>query len=563
MKSLEDRITYLETRLMAHGIQDTETLSVDVSPLAGNNLRTASTPPHEPEGPSQDLVGHIALESLQTDSFATSLINRNGLSLLNSLLTHPIAKLARGAGTSEHHTLLHELPYETRAGMPPKGAARRLIDTYFEHCDFFSPIISSKEDFFATIEPLYSTSDPGRPLINAKFRALIVFGTAILLLNRSDPSVPISRSEGYFVAAVQVFARHSNSICTGDLEHLINLLLIIQHSCFCSNLTAAWHFLGLATRLAIELNLHNEKLVMSRLNLDAANIRRWLFWATYVFERNLCVIIGRPFSIPDEAIETQLPDAPADEPRRLLAIHLIKVRRLESEMHTTLHQKRPLNGALLDPTVWKNDMRRRLFEWHASVPPCASQFAPTDLFPGYLHNAMVLLHYPSPLLPKTSNGDLFTLAEHARSSIECYRRTFRSGELRFYWRTVHNLFRSGVAAVYCSHVAEVQQLGSSLGDLTGALNSCSSILWGMVERYPPGKAYRDIFENLVSSVARQDCGTLGAYGHDHLSMLDHISAGLEDTDLPLPAIDTISWGFGNSQPHDEAFASLTRHENVI
>ena len=212
MKSLEDRIAYLETLLMAHGIQDTETLSIDVSPLAGNNRGTASTPPREPEGLSQDLVGHIAFESLRTDSFATSLINRNGLSLLNSLPAHPIAKLARGAGTSVHHTLLHELPYEAPAGMPPKDAARRLIDTYFEHCDFFSLIISSKEDFFATLEPLYSTSDPSRSLIKAKFRALIVFGTAVLLLNRSDPSVPISLSEGYFAAAVQVVSHHSNSL---------------------------------------------------------------------------------------------------------------------------------------------------------------------------------------------------------------------------------------------------------------------------------------------------------------------------------------------------------------
>ena len=545
MKSLEDRIAYLEARLRAHGIPDTEELPADLSPLAGNDLRAASIPPNESESPSQDLVGHIALESLREDSFATSVVNRSGLSLLNSLLTHPVAELLRSAGASEHHTLLHELPYEIRAGMPPKDAARRLIDTFFEHCDFFSPIISSKEDFFASVEPLYSASDPDQTMINAKFRALIVFGTAVLLLNRSDPSVPISRSEGYFAAAVQVLSHHSDSICTGDLEHLTSLLLIIQHSCFCSNLTAAWHFLGLATRLAVELNLHNEKLV-SRLDPEAANMRRWLFWTTYVFERNLCVIIGRPFSIPDEAIETPLPDASPDDPRRLLAIHFIRVRRLESELYITLHQKPPSNGAVLDPSAWINDMRRRLLEWHESVPPYASQFASSHIFTGYLHNAMVLLHYPSPFLPTASNEDLYKLAEHAMGSIECYRQTFRAGELRFYWRTVHNLFRSGVAVVYCSHVAKVQQLGLSLGDMTGAMNSCSSILYGMVERYPPGKAYRDIFENLVNSVAGQGSGSPGTYDHDQFAIFDHIFAGFGDTDLALGAIDTISWGFGGS-----------------
>ena len=571
MKSLEDRVAYLETQLMAHGIQDIGTTRTGLSTPDRIDFAVTAAPlqeSHAQQSPlSQDLVEQIAHGSLQRNLFAESVTNRDGVSLLSSLLADPIARTLRSDSVSDHHVLLHELPFEPRASMPPKNAAAKLIDTYFEHCDFFSPIMASKNDFFDTLQPLYNdgalTGD--KHAVNAKFRAFIVFGTAVLLLNRSDSSVPISRAEGYFAVAMRVLSQESHLICTGDLDHLTNLLLIIQHCCFSANLTAAWHILGLAARLAVELSLHNERgIASSRLTAEELDIRRWLFWSTYVFERNLCVIIGRPFSIPDEAIQTPLPAAAENEARRNLALHLIKCRQLESEMYTTMNYKRPSNGALLDATAWRNNMHHRLVQWHSSVPVVADteltgQFTHPEIFGGFFANAMVLLYYPSSLIPTSSPEDLRTLAEYAGNSIEAYKHTFRSGRLRFYWRTVHNLFRSGMAVVYCIRAAAEMQLHLELGhgDLKAMLHSCSSILWGMVERYPAGKAYRDIFEAVVSSVINEGEAQPSSMTSDRpfifnqgeaeqRSTFDPMSIDFEGIDLPLSAIDTLSWGFSPS-----------------
>jgi hypothetical protein len=566
MKSLEDRVAYLETQLMAHGIQDIGTARTDLStPDRIDSPLIKHTPPPTQDSQArqsalpQDLVEQIAQGSLQRNLFAESVTNRDGLSLLSSLLADPVARTLRSDGASDHHVLLHQLPFEPRASVPPRTAAAKLIDTYFEHCDFFSPIIASKDDFLNTLQPLYDngTSSEDKLAVNARFRAFIVFGTAVLLLNRSDPSVPISRAEGYFAVAMRVVSQESHLICTGDLDHLTNLLLIIQHCCFSAKLTAAWHFLGLATRLAVELGLHNERgIPPARLTAEGLDTRRWLFWSTYIFERNLCVIIGRPFSIPDEAIEIPLPAAAENETRRSLALHLIKCRQLESEMYNTLNHKCPSNGALLDAVAWRNNIHHRLAQWHSTVPTAVDadttgRFTHPEISSGFFANAMVLLYYPSSLIPTSSPGDLRILAEHAGHSIEAYKHAFRIGRLRFYWRTIHNLFRGGIAVVYCIRAAAAMQTqpGLSPGDMKAMLHSCSAILWGMVERYPAGKAYRDVFDSVVSTVMT-DSETHGSFmfGQNAEQRLnfDPMSVDFEGIDLPLSAIDTLSWGFGTS-----------------
>jgi hypothetical protein len=42
--------------------------------------------------------------------------------------------------------------------------------------------------------------------------------------------------------------------------------------------------------------------------------------------------------------------------------------------------------------------------------------------------------------------------------------------------------------------------GLSQENATALINSSSSLLWGMVKRYPAGQAYRDVFDRLANSV---------------------------------------------------------------
>ncbi|KAF6806581.1 transcription factor [Colletotrichum sojae] len=565
IKSLEDRVAYLETQLMSHGIHDQQNDtpgSTDFSALV--NHAVSHSPPsqghsNQPQ-PEEDLVGQIVLNSLRPHHFPTAIANHNGLSLLNSLLSGPMTKVSRPGLGPDHRTLFDELPYEARVDMPRGEAANHLIDIYFEHCNFFSPILPSKARLTAMLSPLYSPppDPPTAAFLKAKFRASMIFAISILLVNRTDPSAPAERSEVYFHAATSLLAQDPSAVCTGDLDHLTDLLLVVQYCCFRPNLTAAWHFLGLATRLAVELDLHSERPRHGPApDPVLVEERRWLFWAAYTFERNLCVILGRPFSIPDEAIDTPLPSPPPlDDPSRAQALHLIKLRRFESEIYVTLRQNRPPDGTPLDAPGWRAGIIRRLAEWHASVPASHhTQLTPQQVFDGMYHNCMVNLHYPSPRFPDPTADDVLALARHAAASITCYKQSFRSRELRFYWRTVHSLFRSGVALVYCVRAAALLRVVElDVPAAVDAVNSCSSILWAMVERYPQGQAYRDIFESLVGSVLGKDGG-----GPDVLpqqqppleeqpGLFESLFAASEDADLPFTATDALSWGFAQTSP---------------
>ncbi|KAF5540061.1 positive transcriptional regulator for purine utilization [Fusarium napiforme] len=377
---------------------------------------------------------------------------------------------------------------------------------------------------------LLTSSDQGTPV--QRFQLCMVLAIAIRLLNRTDSSVPTTASDSFFASAIVILTERPQATWSGDLEHLQNLLLIVQYTIFASNLSAAWHFIGLATRLAIDLDLLNE----SRLSVvdDAheneaeVNKRPRVFWSTYILETNLCVILNRPRSIPDEAIFTPLPSTCGPESSSPLVNHCILFRQLEYEIFHTLNYKTPANGSFFDYKTWKTGMKGRLVEWHANVPALdpTSKLAPQNFFDGALHMTLVSLLSPSRHFPHLSEDELRDLAQYASTSIELYREGFKEGKLRFNWRTTPNLFQSGAALIHC--IKNLTLLGAvfDVNALKSRVSVCSTVLWGMAERYPPGASYRDRFDEMSATIdemaSELPMDTPGdfLFGHNVLPSLD-------------------------------------------
>jgi hypothetical protein len=551
IKSLEDRVAHLETQLA----------NANANANANRGLGGQLSSPDTAADPG-------SLHSFQSNSFASSIVAPpHGQSLLGSLLAGPIrsANTMAQASSGEAHrqTLLEELPYEPRAGLPSQDAATRLIEAYFEHCEFFCPIVPDKARFLEGVSLLYSAGSRSPPahqtVVLAQFQTYIVFAVAVLLLNRTDSAFPVTRAEAYFAIAIRIMSQDAAAICTGDLDHLCNLLLVAQYSAFASDLSATWYFLGMASRLAVELGLHDERASASssssssKLDEPQLSRQRWLFWGLYTSERNLCVVTGRPFSIPDEAIEAPLPELPKDDAGRAAALHLIRHRMLESEIYVTLHQRAPLNGATVDLVAWRENMQQRLLDWANAAPVGfprqSTQLAPLGIFSGILNLALVHLYYPSPSFPSPTIHELAILAKSAGNAIRIYKETFRDGQLRFFWRTTHNLFRCGVAMAYCIHVQSTQCFPElSRPEMVASVNTCQSVLWAMVERYPAGKLYRDAFESLASSVLNPaSSGSSGPAVADVVAaaFAYENAADLAPLSLPQTAVDTLYWGFGS------------------
>lgn len=115
---------------------------------------------------------------------------------------------------------------------------------------------------------------------------------------------------------------------------------------------------GLAMRLCIELGFHRRK----RLSSSSVKMEREkrLFWTCYYLDRELSASLGRPTSIADHDIDVELPldvddstqevevfdlamkqdqSIPANPPTVLTYfIHLIRLKRIQSEIQTTLYR---------------------------------------------------------------------------------------------------------------------------------------------------------------------------------------------------------------------------------
>ncbi|KAF4536194.1 Fungal specific transcription factor domain containing protein [Lasiodiplodia theobromae] len=415
LKSLEDRVAHLEQELQQYRQQ------------------TPTLPTHSDLGSLEHVLAQASFVSLHPSTFPSPryMGTACGLPLLRLLLLNLGSASRFGHVASQDpapSSIMDLLPHEVAVQLPAEDVSHRLIDVYFEHCDFFSPILYRAD----VLRMLATATDDDQ--VKERYKLFMVLAIAIQLLNRTDASIPAARADAYFSAASRILLANPADLLAGDLQHLENLLLLIQYSSFSSTPSGTWHIIGLTTRLAVDLGLHDEP--PAHLSLDPLSLdrRKRLFWATYTFERNLCAILGRPVSIPDEAIFVSLPANVDDEYITEDGI---------------LQQSGPSRKAL----------------------------------------ALQLV-----------SDDIVFLAECAQKSIEAYRYSFRDGKLRFYWRTVHNLFRSGVSLIYCLKNWPGDQGSVNTETMNASVNSCSAVLWGMVERYPAGKPCRDTFESLCQSL---------------------------------------------------------------
>ncbi|KAF2129692.1 hypothetical protein P153DRAFT_340820 [Dothidotthia symphoricarpi CBS 119687] len=504
IKNLEDHVALLEQEIQRYRSTD------------------QSIPSETKPGPEfvEQVLAQASFVSLHTSSYPSPRYMGTGCGL--PLLRLLLVGLGASAPIDRVSTcdpgllsIADLLPHEVVVQLPANNVSLRLIDVYLEHSDFFSPIFY-RADILGMLDAAGDI-----PCLKVRFKIFMIMAIALQVLNRTDSSISITRSDAFFSAASRILLTDSANLLTGDLEHMEILLLMIQYSSFSSSPAGTWHIIGLATRLAVDLGLHDEPPHRLRLDPLALDRRRRIFWATYTFERNLCAVLGRPVSIPDEAIFVSLP-ANSGPSRVALAVHLIKFRRFESEIMQILHQQPPLASRNFEHYSWRDDMRQRLYEWRTTVPfhENPTQLAPMEIFDGYLYNSLVHLFSPSRHISILSADDLVFLADCAKRSIEAYRSSFRDGKLRFYWRTIHNLFRSGVSLIYClKNWPQGRDLDTRSAHTT--INLCSSVLWGMVERYPEGKPGRDTFETLYQSFQQSNT--------EHLSHLQTQSFPFADS----------------------------------
>jgi hypothetical protein len=176
-----------------------------------------------------------------------------------------------------------------------------------------------------------------------------------------------------------------------DIKTLQCLVLVVQYSLLTPTRTAIYYVVGLATRLCQQLGLTEEKTITQGVSLGLVNplqldMRRRLYWIVVSMEFGLAHIMGRPNAfatgqghvdvgffetVDDENITAGGILAGLPSEKKLVAIHVFRMRLLQAEIRRVLYQKkRPEPKSEEHP--WFSQMEQKLKDWVDASPETPS-----------------------------------------------------------------------------------------------------------------------------------------------------------------------------------------------
>lgn len=173
-------------------------------------------------------------------------------------------------------------------------------------------------------------------------------------------------------------------------------------------------------------------------------------------------------------------------------------------MQRVLQEQPPPPYKPIDLDQWQQQMHERITEWYNSRPVHGemSRFdrGVLDTFEVTFQTAVFNLFRPSTNIPSPSGPQLVSMTNAAVKMIQLYRHFFCRRQLTIYWQAMENLYSAGTCLMFAYvHSFEVQECLSSL-TFASLIRSCSSVLWGMAERFPPYLGKRDAFDKAASKV---------------------------------------------------------------
>ncbi|KAH7303853.1 fungal-specific transcription factor domain-containing protein [Stachybotrys elegans] len=287
----------------------------------------------------------------------------------------------------------------------------------------------------------------------------------------------------------------------------------------------AWKFAGLAMRQCIEMGLHRQTHMKWPL-ID--EMRRRVFWTCYCLDRQVSIILGRPFSISDRDIDVELPtdiDEDIEDESRLRNaqnearshptrtpksstsmtgfIHICRLRKIESEIQQTIYRVDKV------PSNVKADVESflvRIDQWKSELPLDAQQLPDfstmrVDGFDNYMvyyYKCIRFLLYPIIFSPEAADVHYLKRCAQACAGVcQTYKKLHQSVPVGFSVMALHSIFIAGLTLLYCIWAAPNEVFGISTSN---GLDSCSIVLYVIAERWVGARKFRDVFDVIKQSV---------------------------------------------------------------
>ena len=263
--------------------------------------------------------------------------------------------------------------------LPPREVSDSLVRLFFEHLHPYYPLFL-RPVFQLQYEALWETSSElGSSVASTELGWLCCLAMVVVLGTRGAGSADdafVDLRERYLS-----FVRSSlgQLVASASLINLQALLLLQLYEHNSGQRNASWIFLGCASRMAIALGMHLESANQSCSDADECTARVRTWWTLYQFERNLCVMLGRPSSIDDLEMTLLPPDASSDTDMPLRyaesSVRLCKMQSAVRQSHFSPPESDALPPiqatqlALSDLQSWFTDLPMHLRPgWRSMVP---------------------------------------------------------------------------------------------------------------------------------------------------------------------------------------------------
>lgn len=420
--------------------------------------------------------------------------------------------------------------------LPDYGRAEELVSSYLRHANYVLPALHPEILQQVLIETYCARSSDRSA--RSLFLLFIVFAIGAALPQKPCPSRPDNVNHlswrmttpnkrqrlsnelgspqefrGLAIIQLKRWLSFSSPDMPENLFQLQALILLANFSLHEPTSPGLGFLVDIAMRLAGDLRLHSDH--DSGISLDHfkqtvcsgdrhlhkarfQDLPRRLWWCVYSLDRLVAPYLGRPFSIPDDAITTTFPsvmvESLVEQPTSKSAVetkhaayHWVTLRTLRSEMHTALHyqhsqtirhtktnsrdRKAPIClRQHVSFAAWRLDMSRRLDEWRCRIPEFGGvgdsrQLNASLLEFEYWQSVIMLyrwsIEFPAGLVGLSSSASTifgrfmietcedpdyicFKVAEAAKNAFQLHRELQNAGFINVTYLTAQDTFITGI-----------------------------------------------------------------------------------------------------------------------
>ncbi|KAJ4245990.1 hypothetical protein NW762_013734 [Fusarium torreyae] len=265
-----------------------------------------------------------------------------------------------------------------------------------------------------------------------------------------------------------------------------------------------------------------------RLNEMRTTLRSGIFWSAYSLERQLAVVLGRPLTLRDEAIDVEFPGGAASvatgnetthlaaqSPKRtkvqipafLSSHYSFRFDRILAEIKLTLYRVVNLPDRFPWPTdtpQWQTAVHKSCDELYRELTEkmkwqsrrTVSDHGNRSLEIKY-HQCLMLLYRPSPAISHPTLESWRICYNSAVKTVLISAELQRFCKLSNSWLTAHNVFVSGITFLYCLWINPglLQEVG--IDAFKSNSNACASVLRYLGKTWNVAADALEKFERLV------------------------------------------------------------------